>query len=107
MKSTNILLKERGQLTRKFLRFRNMIPGSFSERKLTCGKPNCACMRKGNLHTAYQLTYRSGGRTMNKMIPASRAEEVRRRVALSKEFKALVARIHDINMFMLLEELKR
>lgn len=107
MKSTNVLLKERGRLTRKLLRFREMLPGSFSERKITCGKSNCACIRKGKLHTAYQFTYRSGGKTKNKMIPAQKVDEVRKRVALNKEFKELVARIHEINIAMLLDELTR
>lgn len=108
MNQRNRMLKERGQLTRKLLRFREMLSGSFMERMLPCGKPNCRCKKvSGKLHKGFQLTYRSEGKTKTKMIPASKAEEVRKRVALNKEFKATVTRIQAINMELLLEELKQ
>ncbi len=75
-----LLLKERNQLTRELLLFREMLPGSFSKRRITCEKSNFVCIKGGKLHKAYQLTYRFGGKTMVKMIPIHKAEEVERRV---------------------------
>ena len=105
METVSSLRAERSALARRLLRYREMLPGSFSERRLTCGKPGCVCMREGKRHQAYQLTYRLQGKTFTKMIPRAQADDVRKKVALQKEFYGLVKRIQAINMRLYLEAL--
>jgi len=107
MTSKETLLKERSQLNRTLNQFREMLPGSFINRKLTCGNPTCACMREGKLHTAYQLTYRYKGKTRSKMIPKDYTDMVQAKVNLQKRFKEIVERIQEINLELLLMELKK
>jgi hypothetical protein len=105
MQDIQKLLKSRSALTRKLLRFREMLPGSFIERKLTCGKPNCACAVKNELHVAYQLTYRENNKTITKMIPADMTKEVKKKVELQKSFNDIVRQIQQINVKLLADSI--
>ena len=107
MSSRSALLRERRQLMREILRYREALPGSFTERRITCGKPNCICMREGKKHRAYQWTYRLKKKTVGKMVPASHASVVKERVAMNKQLKAALARIYEINVALLYEEWKK
>jgi hypothetical protein len=105
MKSKNALLKTRGELTRKLLRFREMLPGSFIERQLTCGKQNCVCKTEGKKHTAWQITYRLQNKNTTKMVPRHKVEEVRKNILLQKNFNQIVKQIQEINIKLLMMEL--
>lgn len=101
------LLQTRGVLARKLPQFRDMLPGSLVVRQLTCGKPNCACRLKGLKHTAYQLTYRSNGKTVSRMIPKGQVDEVRRRVEQQHDFFQHAHQIQQINVQLFEERLRR
>jgi hypothetical protein len=101
------LLKLRGSLVRKLGRFREMLPGSFVERKLKCGKPNCACALKNELHTAFQITFREGNKTVTRMIPADLAKDVRKKIDLQKNFNALVKQIQEINVKLMADSIEK
>ena len=105
MDAVQKLLLTRGRLARRLPRFREMLPGSFIERRLRCGKPTCACRLREQKHTAYQLTYRLAGKTVSRMIPRDQAEDVRGRVQLQREFAEHVRRIQEINLQLLLMRL--
>ncbi len=45
----------RGSLVRSVGRLRDLLPGSFIERKHACGRPNCRCANGKILHTQYQI----------------------------------------------------
>ena len=106
MKHRDKLLKERGKLTRKMLLFREMLPGSFLERQITCGKQNCICKTEGKKHTAFQLSFRSKKKNVTKMIPRHKADEVQKRVNLQKNFNQIVKKIQEINIDLLMLDLK-
>jgi len=106
MEHKDKLLKKRGELTRKLLRFREMLPGSFLERRITCGKQNCICKKEGKKHIAFQITYRMQKKNVTKMIPRHKAEEIRKRVQLQKNFNQIVKQIQEINIKLLMLELK-
>ena len=107
MDPNNKLLRTRGALARKLPQFREMLPGSFIVRQLTCGKPNCACRLKGQKHTAYQLTYRQNGKTVSRMIPKDQAGDVRQRVGLRRAFAEHAQQIQQINLQLFEERLRR
>ena len=100
------LLKERGKLTRKMLRFREMLPGSFTERLITCGKKTCICNTEGKKHAAFQISYRMQNKSFTKMIPRHKADEVHKRIRLQKKFNQIVKRIQEINIELLISDLK-
>lgn len=100
------LLKTRSYLTRKLLLYREMLPGSFIERKITCGKKNCTCHINKELHTAYQLSYREDNKTISKMIPAESVDQVRKQIDQQKRFNSIVKKIQMINIQILLTTLQ-
>jgi len=47
MKNYNkTLIGKRSQLYRRLFKIRDILPGSFSSRKIQCGKVNCSCNKK-------------------------------------------------------------
>lgn len=97
-------LRERGQLIRKLGQLREMLPGSFVESELKCGKANCRCAEGKRLHSHFVLSVLVDGKPRTFHIPAGMVQEVRRQVAMHKEFQQAEARICKINLTMFLEE---
>jgi len=98
-------LQSRGRLIRSLLALREMLPGSFVERRRKCGKPNCRCASgdPDQLHVEYLLSFLSQGKQRTFHIPAELVEEVRSRVGLHKRFQQAETAICDINLRRLLE----
>jgi len=96
-------LQARGNLARRLSSFREMLPGSFVERRRKCGKPNCRCAKKEDeFHLQFQLSVLWKGKPYTFHIPAEMAEEVRNKVEMHKQFQDLVAKIYEINLRRLL-----
>ena len=98
-------LDSRGRLIRSLLALREMLPGSFVERRRKCGKPTCRCA-SGNpdqLHVEYLLSFWSQGKPRTLHIPATLVEEVRSGVELHKRFQQAETAICDINLRRLLQ----
>jgi hypothetical protein len=91
-------LQLRGRLVRSLGALREMLPGSFVERQRPCGKPNCRCADGKRLHPQYQLSVLAQGELKTYNIPASQAEEVRRRVDLHRRFQKAAAMITGLNL---------
>lgn len=91
-------LQLRGRLVRGLGALREMLPGSFVQRQHTCGKPNCRCAEGEQLHTQYQLSVLSDGELKTYHVPASEAQEVRRRVELHRRFEKVAAMIASLNL---------
>ena len=51
-------LESRGRLIRSLGTLREMLPGSFVERKRRCGRLNCHCVHGQNLHSQFQISAR-------------------------------------------------
>ena len=68
---------------------REMLPGSFVERRRKCGKPNCRCAQgePEHLHLQFLLSVLFQGKPQTFHIPAELVEEVRSRVELHKRFQ--------------------
>jgi hypothetical protein len=75
-----------------------MLPGSFLERRLKCGRPNCRCADGKQLHTAFQLSVLQEGRLKTYHIPAELAAEARQHVELHRRFQQAAAAICQINL---------
>lgn len=103
-----VLIGKRSQLYRRLLKYRDVIPGSITERKLACGKANCICKREGKLHTGYQYSYKieKTGKPKTKWIPKDIYRQVKNQVAENKEFKNILKKIHQINLEMLFNQLE-
>jgi hypothetical protein len=97
-------LPSRTRLIRALAALREMLPGSFVERKRACGRPNCRCADGNNLHVQYQLSVFVDGKPKVFHIPATMVEDVRRQVALRHRFDAAAAAICDINLRRFLEQ---
>jgi hypothetical protein len=98
-------LQTRGRFVRSLSRLREMLPGSFLERRRKCGKANCRCAsgQPEHMHIQFLLSVLSQGQLRTLHIPAELVEEVRSRVELHKRFQQAEAAICRINLRRLLQ----
>ncbi len=93
-------LHRRGSILRGLGVFREMLPGSFIERRRKCGRPNCRCAsgKPQDLHPQFLLSVLSGHQVKTYHLPAELAEEARHNVERHRRFQQAVASILDINL---------
>ncbi len=99
-------LQLRGRLVRRLGALREMLPGSFVERRRACGKPQCHCADGEHLHAQYQLSVLSERKLKTYNVPVEQAAEVRRRVDLHRRFQKAAAMITHLNLRRWLGERK-
>ena len=97
-------LQLRGNLIRSFGSLREMLPGSFVERKRSCGRPTCRCADGKNLHSQYQISVLVDGKPKAFNVPAELAEKIREKVEMRRRLDAAVATICGINLKRFLQE---
>ncbi len=97
-------LQARGRLIRSLGSLREMLPGSFVERKRACGRPNCHCADGKNLHSQYQISVLVEGKPKTFNIPAKLVEQVRQKVEMHRRFDAAAASICSINLRRFLQQ---
>ena len=97
-------LETRGRLIRSLGTLREMLPGSFFERKRACGRPNCHCADGKNLHSQFQISLLVGGKPRTFNIPAKLLPKVRQQVEMRRRFDAAAATICGINLRRFLKE---
>ena len=91
-------LEARGRLVRSLGALRDMLPGSFVERKRRCGRLNCHCADGKNLQTQYVVSVLVEGKPKTFHIPAKLVEQVRQQVEMRRRFDAAAATICGINL---------
>lgn len=97
-------LELRGKLIRSLGSLREMLPGSFVERKRSCGRPNCHCADGKRLHSQFQISVRIDGKPKAINIPADLAEKVREKVEMRRRFDAAAATICGVNLKRFIKE---
>ena len=97
-------LELRGKLIRGLGSLREMLPGSFVERKRACGRPNCRCADGKNLHSQYQISVLVDGKPKALNVPAKLAEKVREKIEMRRRFDAATTSICGINLKRFLKE---
>jgi hypothetical protein len=97
-------LETRGRLIRSLGTLREMLPGSFVERKRACGRPNCHCADGKNLHVQYQISALVDGKPKVFNVPFRMVEQVRQQVAMRHRFDAAAATICAINLRRFLQQ---
>jgi uncharacterized protein DUF6788 len=97
-------LELRGRLVRSLGALREMLPGSFVERKRSCGRPNCRCADGKNLHSQFQISVLIDGKPKALNIPVELADRVREKIEMRRRFDAAAATICRLNLKRLLKE---
>jgi gluconate kinase len=97
-------LELRGKLIRSLGALREMLPGSFVERKRACGRPNCHCADGKELHSQYQISVLINGKPKALNIPAEFVEKVREKIEMRRRFEAAAATICGVNLKRFLKE---
>src|SRR3982074_1140811 len=97
-------LRLRGRLLRRLGLLREMLPGSFVERKRACGRPNCHCADGKNLHSQFQISVLIEGQPKVFNVPAQRAERVREKTEMRRRFEAAAATICNVNLKRFLKQ---
>jgi hypothetical protein len=80
-----------------------LLPGSLSETRRRCGKPNCHCA-SGEGHPSWYLTFMLDGEKRVERIPAAWVEDVGRRVERGRQFREAVAEVLAANAQLLVLE---
>jgi hypothetical protein len=101
---SNPELQSRGRLIRGLGALREMLPGSFVERKRACGRPNCHCADGKNLQVQFQISVLVEGKPKTFNVPAKLVEQVRQKVELRRRFDAAAATVCGINLRRFLKE---
>jgi len=57
------------------------LKGSLIKFRRKCGKPNCRCILKGEMHEAWALSFKQAGRTRLVLLPQEEASRVRQAIA--------------------------
>ncbi len=93
-------LQTRGRLVRSLGALREMLPGSFIERRRKCGRPLCRCAdgSPDHLHLQFLLHVRWQGKLRTLHIPAAFADQVRSQVELYRRFQRAAETIAQINL---------
>jgi hypothetical protein len=94
----------RGRLIRSLGSLRDMLPGSFVERKRVCGRPNCHCADGKKLHVQYQISVLVDGKPKAFNVPAALVEQVRNQVEMRDRFDVAAATICGINLRRFLKQ---
>jgi gluconate kinase len=97
-------LELRGKLIRSLGSLREMLPGSFVERKRACGRPSCHCADGKNLHSQFQISVLVEGQPKVFNVPAKWAERVREKTEMRRRFDAAAATICSVNLKRFLKE---
>ena len=97
-------LELRGRLVRSLGSLREMLPGSFVERKRSCGRPTCHCADGKVLHSQYQISVLIDGKPKALNVPARLADEVRKKIELRRRFDTAAATICDVNLKRFLKQ---
>ena len=97
-------LQLRGKLIRSLGSLREILPGSFVERKRSCGGPTCHCADGKNLHSQYQISALVDGKPKTFNVPAELAEQIREKIQMRHRLDNAVATICGINLRRFLQE---
>jgi hypothetical protein len=80
----------------------DLLPGALTESFTRCGKPGCHCAdSKDPGHSAWTLTFMSGGQRRVERIPQEWAELVGQRVRAGREFQDAVRELLAANAELL------
>src|SRR5438105_15254602 len=91
-------LELRGRLIRSLGSLREMLPGSFVERKRACGQPNCHCADGKNLHSQFQISVLVDGKPKALNIPAELAQKVREKLVMRRRYDSAAPTICRLNL---------
>ena len=97
-------LELRGNLIRSLGSLREMLPGSFVERKRSCGRPSCHCADGKRLHAQFQISVLVDGKPKTVNIPSELAPMVRDKIDMRRRFEAAAATICGVNLKRLIQE---
>lgn len=97
-------LELRGKLIRSLGSLREMLPGSFVERKRSCGRPSCHCADGKRLHAQFQISVLVDGKPKTVNIPSELAQMVRDKIEMRRRFEAAAATICGVNLKRLIQE---
>jgi len=91
------LEKERAEILRCLLDFKMMIPGSFGELILKCGKKNCWChQKKDGGHPLSRITWTENGVAKTKAIPKEDIEWIKEMTDSYRAFRQLRRKLKNL-----------
>jgi hypothetical protein len=74
--SVNVLKKRRDAAIKRLSSGKPLMEGSLGKKRVTCGNPNCRCVKEGEKHISHVLTKKVRGKTKSVYVPVDMVEEV-------------------------------
>jgi hypothetical protein len=74
--SINVLKKRREAALKRLSSGKALMEGSLGKKRVTCGNPNCRCVKEGAKHVSHVLTKKVKGKTKSVYVPVDMVEEV-------------------------------
>lgn len=96
------LRQRKFQVLQRFSLPDDLLPGSLTKSHTRCGKPGCHCVDPQDPgHSAWTLTFMSGGKRRVERIPKEWAAVVAQRVRAGREFQDAVREVLAANAELL------
>ncbi|MEW6214017.1 MAG: DUF6788 family protein [Nitrospirota bacterium] len=98
MRRSQMTREERESRSRlkPYISYLELLKGSLTMRKQTCGRPNCKCAKGGYKHSYLYLTAKREGKLEQLYIPKEKEELVRRWVENYRVVQELLEKISSI-----------
>ena len=76
-----------------------LLKGSLIKFRRKCGKPNCHCALKGELHEAWALSFKQAGRTRLVLLPQEEVGRVRQAIAHYRAARRTLSQAAETGLF--------
>jgi len=100
-KNLRFFVKQREGRLKRLMAIKAFIAGSMVKIAHVCGKSNCRCATKGELHEQYYLTYKVKAKTQTRYIPMDLEDEIRNWTIEYKRIKTLMKEINLLQLKIL------
>jgi hypothetical protein len=88
-------VKKQAILVSNLLKIERMLKGSYVITNTTCGKSNCRCIVKGDLHKHARLVWRENKSAYVRAVPDSDAQWIKQMTQNYRDFKKIQRELLD------------
>lgn len=84
-----------------------LLKGSLIKFRRKCGKPNCHCALKGEMHEAWALSFKQAGRTRLVLLPREETIRVRQAIARYRTARRTLAQAAETGLVTLNQRIRQ
>ena len=84
-----------------------LLKGSLIKFRRKCGKPNCHCALKDELHEAWALSFKQDGRTRLVLLPQEEASRARQAIARYRTARRTLSQAAETGLITLNQRIRQ